>query len=211
LIDTPGFYGDLGAGLAISARKRLTRNVEIGARLRAADYTFVQTAVTKATELRDGPLVVRATLATSDASTHVAVTAALELPYTRDSLDTLHTSAHVGALVTHPLAERFTLHARLGGATAYAMSAGGSVSRLGFVAGGDVVWRWRPRTAVLGGAELGAGWNGGFDGVTLRAGMQHVFAFDQGRWLGAVGLGAPLFGNERTNAVVDLAMVRALE
>jgi hypothetical protein len=211
LIDSPGFYGDLGAGLAISARKTITPHVELGARLRAADYTFVQTAVTKATELRDGPLVVRATVGTSDATTHVAVTAALELPYTRDSLDTMHTSAQLGALITHPLTERFVLHARLGTATAYAMSAGGSFSRLGFVAGSDAVWRWRTRTALLGGADLGAGWNGGFDGVTLRAGIQHAFAFDANRWLGAAGLALPVLGNERTNAILDLTLVRALE
>jgi len=212
LIDSPGFYGDLGAGLAIAARKTITPHVELGARLRAADYTFVQTAVTKATELRDGPLVVRATVGTSDATTHVAVTAALELPYTRDSLDTMHTSAQLGALVTHPLfADRVALHARLGATTAYAMSAGGSFSRLGFVAGTDAVWRWRARTAILGGADLGAGWNGGFDGVTLRAGIQHAFAFDANRWLGAAGLALPILGNERTNAILDLTLVRALE
>jgi len=211
LIDTPGFYGDLGAGVAIAARMRITPHVELGAWLRAADYTFVQTAVTKASELRDGPLVVRATVGTSDATTHVAVTAALELPYTRDSWDTLHTSGQLGALVTHPLADRFTLHARLGAATAYAMSAGGSTRRLGFIAGGDVVWRWRARTAILGGADLGAGWNGGFDGVTLRAGLQRAFAFDRNRWFGSVGVGAPLLGSERTNAVLDLAIARALE
>jgi hypothetical protein len=211
LIDSPGFYGDLGAGLAISARKTITPHVELGARLRAADYTFVQTAVTKATELRDGPLVVRATVGTRDGTTHVAVTAALELPYTRDSLDTMHTSAHLGALVTHPLTDRFTMHARLGAATAYAMSAAGSFSRLGFVAGTDTVWRWRARTALLGGADLGAGWNGGFDGLTVRAGIQHAFAFDANRWLGAAGLALPVLGNERTNAVLDLTLVRALE
>jgi len=211
LIDSPGFYGDLGAGLAISARKVVTPHVELGARLRAADYTFVQTAVTKATELRDGPLVVRATVGARDGSAHVAVTAALELPYTRDSVDTVHTSAQLGGLATLALTERVTLHARLGAATAYAMSAGGSFSRLGFVAGSDVVWRWRARTAVLGGADLGAGWNGGFDGVTVRAGIQHAFAFDAGRWLGAAGLALPVLGNERTNAILDLSFVRALE
>ncbi|MBX3162578.1 MAG: hypothetical protein KF773_41840 [Deltaproteobacteria bacterium] len=207
LIDTPGFHGFLGGDVTLRGRFRLGERVEVGALARVVDYAFAQTAVNKATALRFGPLVLEAAVAAvRSPRAQLAVVAALEVPATRDDTDTTRTGGQLAAVFTGELARRWTLHARIGATGAAASSAGGETRRLGLRGGADAVWRGG-RRALLVGAELQAGWHDGFDTTLVRAGyVQRLGA----AWRGVVGLGVPIGGNDRTNAAVDLGVVRTL-
>jgi hypothetical protein len=204
LIDTPGFHGVLGGDLAIAGRLRVREYLELSAQLRVVDFSFVQNAVNKTTNTGAGPLVVGAAYGFSRA----AIVAQLELPYTRNEMDTLHVSGALGVVYTGPLADELVLHARLGALGMHAESVAGGTNRLALRAGTDVAWHLRTRLALQAGAEISAGWYGGFDHVLLRAGVHwQMTATD---WRLRAGLGAPVGGSERTNAVLDLAVVRGL-
>jgi hypothetical protein len=207
LIDTPGFHGVLGGDLALAGHFLARDWLELSAQLRVVDFSFVQNAVNKVTNTGFGPLVVGAALGTGGRSP-VAVVAQLELPYTRDNMDTLRTSGQLAVVVTGRLADSLLLHGRLGALGMHAESLAGSTNRLAVRAGADVAWRLRTRLALHAGADISAGWYRGFDHVLLRAGVHwQVSASD---WRLRAGLGAPVGGSERTNAVLDLAVVHGL-
>jgi hypothetical protein len=210
LIDTPGFHGYLGGDFTVRGRYRLGEAFEIGAVVRVLDVAFAQTAVNKATATRVGPLVVEAAYApVRTLETHLAIVASLEVPATRDDMDTTRSGGQLGVAFTADLAYRWILHARFGAIAAAASSAGGETRRLGLRAGADAVRHVgrHGRMAFLVGGELQAGWNDGFDTVLVRAGYTRRFGRS---WRTVVGLGLPVGGNERTNAVFDLSIVRAL-
>jgi hypothetical protein len=207
LIDTPGFHGVLGGDLALAGHFLARDWLELSAQLRVVDFTFVQNAVNMATNTGFGPLVVGAALGTGGRSP-VALVAQLELPYTRDNMDTLRTSGQLAVVVTSRLADSLLLHGRLGALGMHAESLAGSTNRLALRAGGDVAWRLRTRLALHAGADISAGWYHGFDHVLLRAGVHwQPTATD---WRLRAGVGAPLGGSERTNAVLDVAIVHGL-
>lgn len=208
LIDTPGFYGTLGGNLALAGRWLATERLELGVQLRAVDYAFVQNAVNTVTHAGLGPLVVGVAAGTGTV-TRFAVVAQLELPYTRDEMDTLRVSGAVGGVVTGRLADRVTLNGRLGAFAMHAESTSGAQSWLALRAGADVAWQLRTRVALMAGVDLSAGWHGGLDHVLLRAGV-HWRMTRASDWRLRAGVGAPLGGSERTNAVLDLAVVRGL-
>lgn len=208
LIDTPGFHGVLGGDLRISGRMRIGARLELDATLRLVDATFVQNAVNKATDLTLGPATIGAAWAdTLGAGAVVAVVGSLELPYTRDEQATAHASGELTAVVTARLAARTALHARLGALGAVAVSSGGDTERLAFRAGVDLARRLRRAVSFQVGAELQAGWYAAIDHVNLRAGVHWRF---RGPWRGMVGAGFPVGGEERTNAVLDLGIIRDL-
>ena len=207
LIDTPGFHGVVGGDLALAGRIAW-RRFELGARVRVVDYAFVQTAVTKVTATRLGPLGISAAYGGRlGERAVVAVVLAGELPYTRDDMATLHAGGELAAVVTGEVADRWLVHARLGILGAVAASDAGSTTRLGLRAGADVAWRVRPRLSLHAGAETQAGWFGGLDTVLARSGLHVRFA----RALrGRIGIGVPLAGNDRTTAIVELGIARDL-
>jgi hypothetical protein len=209
LIDTPGFRGMLGGDFGIAGRLVVRADLELGVRLRIVDYTFVQNAVNKVTETRYGPLGFGAAYGTRlGPRGRLAVVLAGELPYTRDDMDTTHAGGELTGVVTGELASRWLLHARLGAVGAIASSTGGTLYRLGLRAGADLAWRVLRRLTFLGGVETQAGWNGGLDTVMLRTGVHFR---PTGAWRGVIGIGAPLGGNERTNAILDLGIARDLD
>ena len=208
LIDTPGFHGVLGGDLALGGHLRIRTNHELFAQLRIVDYSFVQNAVNKVTNTGFGPLVLGAATSTwFGAAARAALAFELELPYTRDEMDTTHVSGSLTGLLTSQLRSTLFLHARLGALGMHAASMAGSMNRLAFRAGSDAVWHVKTRLALQAGADLSAGWSG-FDYVLFRAGIH--WRITSGDWRLRAGVGLPVFGSERTNAVLDLALVRGI-
>jgi hypothetical protein len=202
LVDTPNFHGVVGGDLALGGRFVLNR-IELGARVRLVDYTFVQTAVNKVTAARFGPIAAAAALALDD---NLAAVAILELPFTRDEMDTVHTSGQLGLAFTSALAADWTVHARFGGVFAYASSSGGDTQRFAMRAGTDVVWQPHRRAGILAGADVEAGWRDGFSMLLARAG----FALRLGRQRVLLAAGVPLGGDEPTSAIITLGVGRDL-
>lgn len=212
LIDTPGFRGVLGAELRAIGRMRLGAHAELDVAVRAVRAVYVQNAVTRVTTAQLGPLVLGGAWGTrlgdGAGAVQLALAGSLELPYTRNEVDTLHTSGDLAVLATTSLTARTTLHARLGLVWMYASSLGGSTARAAPRAGVDLARRVGRRIAVHAGVDVQAGWYGaGLDHVHLRAG---VHARLRGAWRLMAGLGVPASGEERTSAVLDLGVLRDL-
>jgi len=209
LVDEPNFHGVIGGDLALGGRLVVRERLELGARLRLVDYTFVQTAVNKVTATRYGPLAIGAAYALDDQLSAIAIA---ELPFTRDEMDTLHTSGQLGLAFTTALARTLALHARLGLGFAYASSAGGDQHRIAPRAGTDLVWHphAEARTARFGfqlGADAEAGWRGGFGTLLVRAGV----AIRAGRaYRIELAAGAPLLGDEPTTLITTIGVGRDL-
>ena len=209
LVDNPGFHGVLSGALRVAGRTRVRDRLELGATVQLIDATFVQNAVNKATHVTIGPVTLAAAFAAaSDADLALAIVASLELRGTRLNEDTVRTSGEVTAVVTAELAPCTRLHGRFGGLWMLAASTAGDTERVAFRAGVDVAHRLRRAVSFQLGAEVQTGWyGGGLDHVNLRAGV--LFVVRRG-WRGAIGIGAPVGGEERTNVVLDLGVVRAL-
>lgn len=211
LIDTPGFRGVLGGELRAIGRMRLGAHAELDVAVRALRVVYVQNAVTKVTAAQFGPLMLGGAWGTSLGRTQpvqLALAGSLELPYTRQEVDTLHTSGDLAVLATTALTARTTLHARLGLVWMYASSLGGRTARAAPRAGVDLARRVGRHLALQAGADVQAGWYGaGLDHVNLRAG---VHARLRGAWRVMAGLGVPLGGDERMSAVFDLGVLRDL-
>ena len=210
LIDTPGFRGVLGADLALGARLVVGEHLEIGARVRLVDYAFVVNAVNEVSDVRFGPAALSAAYGAALGSgpaprARVALIAAAELPYTRDELATVRTSGQLTAAVSAELDRRWTLHARLGALGALAASTGGTSRLLALRAGADLARALGRRATLHGGVETQAGWSGGLDTLMLRTGVQVRIAR---RWRGLVGIGAPIAGGDRTNAIATFGVAR---
>jgi hypothetical protein len=201
LIDTPGYHGVLGGDLSIGGRL-VVRKTELSVQLRALDYAFVQNAVNKVTHVGFGPVVIGAAANKG----HATLAARLELPYTQ-SLHTLRTSAALEGLYSADLGPRFTLHGRLTALGMAASSQAGDTHRLAFRAGADLVWQPRRTVALQAGADVMAGWTHGFDDVLVRAGVHWAMT---GLWRLRSGVGLPFGGSERTNAIVDVAVIHDL-
>jgi hypothetical protein len=208
LIDTPNFHGLIGGGLVLAGRAVVRERLELGARIYLVDYTFAQTAVTKATATRLGPVAIQLAYALTSAGARVSLIAALELPYTRDQVATVHTAGQLGLAFAGTLSERVTLHARLVGLGAYASSSGGSARRVALRAGTDLAFHVRPRVAVVGGLDAEAGWRTGFSTLMPRAGLQ--WRPGAGAYRALLAAGVPLGGDEPTTAIVTLGVARDL-
>lgn len=209
LIDPPGFHGHLGGDVVLDLRHVFHAELELGARLSLVDFNFVQTAVTKATELVYGPLLLSAAWGRRLApSARFAIVGAAEVPYTRTEREVVHSGGELSLLVTGALTEHWTLHTRLGAIWAIASSEGGTTERLAIRAGADFAWRSRgSRIALITGLETSAGFTGGLDTVMLREGFQ-LHLGDLYRFV--VGLGIPITGNDQTTAILSLGISREL-
>lgn len=199
LIDTPGFHGEIDGALQLGGRMVVRDRFELSAGLRAARFQYVQNAVNKATEVQLGPLLLGAAYGVRRGVSAFALAGVIEVPSTRDNLDTTHLTGSLTAITTNRLTARTTLHGRLGFVGARAWSLGGTTGRLAFRAGADVVRRLGVRWSIDVGAEMQAGWYDGFDGTTIRLGAQRRF----GSYVrGMIGVGLPVGGDERTNAII---------
>jgi hypothetical protein len=210
LIDTPGFHGVLGGDLALGGRMVIKKAHELSLHIRVVDYEFVQNAVNKVTNTGVGPIVIGAAAGKpmSDTS-RIAAVLRVELPFTRDNMDTTRSAGEVGVVVTGWLGHRFVLNARLSLLGMHASSTAGSTSRLAFRAGTDIVWKPQTRNvAFQAGADVMAGWTHGFDAVIARAGIH--WAIHGGPWRFRSGVGVPIGGTERTNAILDITVLHDL-
>ena len=206
LIDTPGFYGTLGGDLALGGRLVVATHYELNAALRLVDVAYVQNAVTKTTHAGIGPITIGAVAERAiGRGARGALVAQLELPYTRDNMDTVHVSGQLTAVVTGRLSTRWLLHGRLGTVAMAASSLGGDTDRIALRAGADAAWQAGTRVSLQAGAEASAGWYHGFDHLLLRAAVHWRMA---DRWRLLAGLAVPTLGDERTNAVLDIGIAR---
>jgi len=206
LVDTPGFHGVLGGDLELGRHIVIAKAHELSAAITFVNYTFVQTAVNKITHTGFGPVVLGGAAGKAiGTGARAAVSLRFEVPFTHDGSDTVRSSAQLLGLVSASLSPRITLHARLGSMTRVASSLGGETYRLAFGAGSDLVWHPRTRLALQLGLESMAGWDGGLDHVLARAGVQ--WRMRGGAWHLRAGAGVPIAGNERTNAILDVAIV----
>lgn len=202
LIDTPGFHGVLGGDLSLGGRVVIKEAHELSVQVRAIDFAFVQNAVNKVTHTGVGPIVVGA----AAHSGHAGIALRLELPYTQ-SFDTFRSSAAIEGLYSADLAPAVTLHGRLTALGMAASSEAGSTHRLAFRAGADLVWQTGRTVTVQAGADLMAGWAHGFDDVLVRGGVHWALTE---RWRLRSGVGLPFGGTERTNMILDLAVIHDL-
>ena len=171
-------------------------------------YLFVQNAVNKVTNIDAGPVTVGGAWAgrLGDGA-QVALTGTLEVPGTRYDQDTTHVGGELTAIVSAAITDHSVLHARLGGIAVTASSAGGRTNRLALRAGADVTRTLGHRLSIAGGADMQAGWYAGLDHVNLR-GALHMRV--HGPWRGQIGFGVPVGGEERTNLIVHLGVLRDL-
>jgi hypothetical protein len=208
LVDTPGFHGVLGGDLELGRKLIVAKAHELSASLTLMNYTFVQNAVNKSSQVGFGPLMLGGA-AGGALGPHGqgAVALRLELPLTHHHSDTVRTSAQLLGLVSGALSHRTVIHARLGPIYRFTSSDGGETHRLAFVGGADLVWHLRQRLALQAGIEAMAGWNVGFDHLLVRAGLQ--WRLESSGWRVRAGAAVPVAANERTtpNAILDLTLV----
>lgn len=206
LIDTPGFHGVLGGALVVGGSMIIAKAHEVSAELQLVNYEFVQNAVNKATKVGIGPLVLGGAAGKSIGEHgNAALVLRVEVPYTRDNLDTTRSSAQLGGIVSGMLSSEVVLHARLASIGSIASSTGGTTKQLAFIAGADLAWHVRTPLALHLGADVTAGWQASFDHLLLRTGVHwrpRGYA-----WRLRVGVGVPVAGAERTTAVLDAAFV----
>jgi len=208
LIDTPGFHGVLGGELRLDGRMRIGSSIELSLGLRFFRYLFVQNAVNKVTNVDTGPLTVGGAWAgrLGDGS-RIALAGTLEVPGTRYEQDTTHVAGELTAVVSAAVTDHTVLHARLGAVAATASSAGGRTNRLALRAGADLVRPLGRRLTVAGGADMQAGWYAGLDHINVRIALHLRLT---GPWRGQAGFGIPVGGDERTNLIVHLGVLRDL-
>ena len=208
LIDTPGFHGVLGGALHAGGRMRIGPAFELDLGVRILRYTFVQNAVNKVTKVAIGPLVLGGAWAGQlGDGARIALAGTLEVPWTRSSQDTTHLSGALTVVVSAALTDHTVLHARLGVLGATASSAGGRTNRLALRAGAELARTFGRRLALAGGADVEAGWYAGLDQINVRFAL-HVRLSRP--WRGQIGVGIPVGGEERTNAIVALGVLRDL-
>lgn len=206
LIDTPGFHGVLGSALVLGGSVIVAKAHELSAELSLVSYEFVQNAVNKVTSLGVGPLVLGGAAGTSIGERGTAaVVLRVEVPYTRDDLDTTRTSAQLAGVVSGMLSRHVVLHTRLASIGSVATSTGGTTKQLAFVAGADLAWHVGAPVALDLGADVMGGWQAGFDHLLLRTGVH--WRPRERTWRLRIGIGIPVAGAERTTGVLDAAFV----
>lgn len=206
LIDTPDFYGTLGGDLDLGVAFVETPAFAWGARVRLADVTFAQTAVTTATELRYGPASVHAAVrSVRSPDVHVAGVVAVELPFTREDVESTRAGGQLAGLVSWRAADRVTVHGRLAALGWFGQSALGTSTRVAGVASVDAAVRLGG-VRVLGGVEASAGWyRGGLDHVAARLGARWRLG---GAWRMDAGVVVPVAGDERLDLGFTLGVTR---
>jgi hypothetical protein len=205
LIDTPEFYGTLAASVYVASTV-MVRGFEVGAGARVVDYRFAQNAVVTAGEFSFGPLQLG--LARSfRAGPRLVWTPHLRLdtPGTDTGHAELISTVAAGVTASYELRPGLVGHGRVVGLAWASTPVDDLTAREAALVSADVGWRARRWLALLGGAELQAGWyRGGLDHALLRLGVRFR------RCCGALEVGAalPLAGAERTDAVIHIGWRR---
>lgn len=208
LIDTPGFHGVLGGELHVDGRMRIGEAVELDLGLRVIRYAFVQNAVNKVTDVATGPFTLGAVWSGRlGEGSQVALAGRFEVPGTRYDQETTHLAGELNVVVSAAMTDHTVLHARLGAVGASASSDGGRTNRFALRAGADLARAIGARLTLAGGADVQAGWYAGLDHINLRLALHARLT---GPWRFQLALGFPVGGEERTNAIVALGVLRDL-
>jgi hypothetical protein len=207
LVDTPDFYGTLGADLQLAIRFIEEIGIEWGATIEVVDLTFAQTAVVTATEPSYGPATAHvATSRLIGQDLEIGGLLRAELPFTRSSLESSRAGAQLSGLATMAFHPRLLVHGRAGLLGWYGASTGGTDVRGAVVVSADAAVRaWKTLHAIAG-AEIQAGWyGGGVDHTAMRLGAH---ARIKGAWHLDGGVMLPLAGAERTDFAVTVGVLR---
>lgn len=212
LVDTPAFYGTLGADATVSLRLA-DGAVEWLLAARLPTVTFVQNAVLAATDVGYGPVAIGAMIG-EDARLagrplRVALAARVDLPFTEDRLASTRLGGQVAALATWRFAGGWHLHGRVALLGAHTWSELGEDGRAAAALGADVVRGLLGRRLFVGaGLDAQLGWYGvGLDHLAARVHAQVPVA---GRWRTALAVGVPAVGDERTDLAFTLGVTRDL-
>ncbi|MBP9086114.1 MAG: hypothetical protein KBG15_08345, partial [Kofleriaceae bacterium] len=211
IIDTPGFYGQLGGELNVGASFIVTRGLQLGFGFRGIDFQFAQNAVSKASDLGYGPLALHVkasgNLELSDRPVYGAIFAHIAMPYTSAELQTVAVGGQLTGLLSFGLARSWLVHSRFGLVMGATSSGGGSTVRAAGRGGADLNWRLRTWIDVAVGLDFQGGWFRSFDHAMAKVAAHWRV---HGRWRVETGLGVPLVGADRTNGVFTFGVSRDL-
>lgn len=208
-IDTANFFGSLSSSMFVSARWLILAGVELELGARLVDYRFAQNAVLTDDEISVGPAVV----GISQARPHRrfgrpaiwAPRLRIEIPRSDSGLDATPFSASPSATLTIVWSEATRTHSRAALLLWLARGSTGLDSRAAAAASTDIAWRPGTWFTLSAGLEVQAGWHDGFDHLLARGAVR--FGGDTGV---DVSAGAPLWGEERTNAVLSVGFSRSM-
>jgi len=202
-IDTPNFYGTLGASLMLDYRYLHAAGFEFSVGARLLDYRFAQSAVFTEGEFSVGPISVGVLRPRSTQwwGIPVAIGHAIrfEVPYTNSSDENLTVAASPTFLVTLTPASTFHIHSRIAALLWSVLPEAGADSRAALLASTDIAYAPASVFALTTGIEAQGGWYGvGLDHIQARAGFR--------TGIGAVGAlevsaGTTLAGAERNDLV----------
>ncbi len=177
LIDTPNFYGTVGASVFFDWRFVHASGFEFGMGAKLIDARFVQSAVFSDTELNVGPLYLSIAKPTPKTwwNKDVVVSHALrvDVPLTSTSNEALTVSASPSVSASISLAPTLQLHSRIAALLWSTVPESGADSRTAFQSSLDIGYTPASSLALLLGAEAQSGWYGlGLDHLQARAGLR---------------------------------------
>jgi hypothetical protein len=176
-IDTPNFYGTLGASLMLDYRYLHAAGFEFSVGAQLVDYRFAQSAVFTKGDLAIGPVSIGVLRprTTSWWGIPVAVGHAIrfEIPYTNSSDQNLTVAASPAFLATLTPSRVLHIHARMAALLWSVLPESGADSRLALLASTDIAYAPANIFAITTGVEAQGGWYGvGLDHVQARAGLR---------------------------------------
>lgn len=209
LIDSGDFYGTLVGSLFAEARFDHLAGVEVALGARVLDWRFAQTAVFPERELAVGPLYVGGHRAADSRWFGRAVTIGHSLRFEIPGTDTGYEPVTVAAApayhVSMATSERTRVHGRVAALLWAALPDAGVETRAALSTGFDGALALGDHVSVIAGTEVQGGWyDAGLDHVLLRGGAR--VGFGESRI--ALGVVAPLFGEERTNLAGAVTFTR---
>ncbi len=211
IIDTPGFYGQLGGELTIGASFIVTRGLQLGFGFRGVDFQFAQNAVSKATDLGYGPLALHlkasSNLELGNRPVYGALYFQLAMPYTSAELQTVAVGGQLTGLLSFPVARSWLVHSRFGLVMGSTSSGGGTTLRAAGRGGADLNWNIRSWIDVAAGLDFQGGWFRSFDHAMAKVAAHWRV---RGRWRVETGIGVPFVGQDRTNGIFTLGLSRDL-
>jgi hypothetical protein len=214
LVDRPDFYGTLAGSLFLDLRTMLLHDLEIGVGARAVDVRYAQNAVISETEVGGGPVYLGVAGALRRRSLagrplRLAWGLRLDLPWTDSNYgETAVLSASPQLAAALGLSPRLALHGRIAGLFWLVRPPGDVQTRRAGAASTDLVWAPFRVLALAIGVEGQAGWYGAeLDHLLVRGGARFPLGCRARLQLGAA---APLLGEERTDAALELGFSRDL-
>ncbi len=201
-IDTPNFYGTLGASLMLDYHWVNISGFEFSLSARAADYRFAQSAVFTDGDLQAGPLsfgVLRPLKKRWwNIPTRVGHSLRFDIPRTNLADNSVTVSASPSLLATLMPSSNFHVHGRISALLWSVLPEAGADSRAALLTSLDASYAPASVFSLVAGAELQGGWYGlGLDHLQGRAGLRF------GVGSGAIELSAAsvVAGSERSDLV----------